>query len=274
VPGPYQEVGRQLHGSAGLSGVQRSGRRNRIRAGESAPGASFRGLWKEVEARFHGVPVPAGVYLRGGAIQQRAVYSLAPGAHRCCRAARQRGHLRHLPPVVGHRASDVHEPEQAGVSGDFFSDRLAAIRRCTECGRDGVPDQLGALPEDPLHAFVVRSGDLGGEGIPRAAVRGRDHELCLRAVVYDGEVRPPAREVHGVLLDVQRRCGAEGCERCRGHDQDEEDHPVRGLVPDGIQVRHQLPATDGRAGRRPCQGTEGGVHDLEQHERGGGVLAH
>ena len=273
VPGPDPEAGGQLHGAAGVFGFQRGGRGDGVGAGVAAAGAAVGGLREEVEAGVHGVPVAAGVDVGGGAVQQRAVDALAAGAHGRGGAAGQRGDLRHLPAVAGHRAADVHEPEPAGVAGDIVADGVAAVRRGAERGCDGVPDEPGAVPADPLHAVVVRAGDIGGEGVPRAAVGGGDHELGVRAVVDDGEVRPAAREVHGVLSDVPGRRGAEGRECGGGDDQDEANDPVRGLVPDGVQVRDQLPAADGGAGRGPGEGAEGGVHDLEQHVGGGGVFA-
>merc|ERR1711957_843483 len=60
----------------------------------------------------------------------------------------------------------------------------------------------GALTSYPLHAFVVCPRHLCREGLPRAALRGRDHQLCLRARLHDGQVRPPPWQVHGLLLDV------------------------------------------------------------------------
>merc|ERR1711968_369767 len=42
----------------------------------------------------------------------------------------------------------------------------------------------GALPSHPLHACLVRPRHLGGEGLPRAALRGRDHQLGVRACLH------------------------------------------------------------------------------------------
>merc|ERR1712194_330713 len=40
--------------------------------------------------------------------------------------------------------------------------------------------------------------------LPRAAVRGRDHQLGLRARLVHGQVRPSPRQIHGLLHDVPR----------------------------------------------------------------------
>merc|ERR1712076_164995 len=37
-------------------------------------------------------------------------------------------------------------------------------------------------------------------------------------------------------------CCPQGCQRCRRHHQDQENHPVRRLVPHWLQVRYQLPS--------------------------------
>jgi len=54
-----------------------------------------------------------------------------------------------------------------------------------------------------------------------------DHQRRVRARQHDGQVRPPPRQVHGVLLDVPRRRGAQGRERRGRHHQDQAHHPVR-----------------------------------------------
>merc|ERR1712199_33231 len=65
--------------------------------------------------------------------------------------------------------------------------------------------------------------------------------LRLRASLHDGQVRPTSRKVHGLLPHVQRRCCAKGRQRLRCHHQDQENHPIRRLVPNWLQVRYQLP---------------------------------
>merc|ERR1711924_495662 len=87
--------------------------------------------------------------------------------------------------------------------------------------------------------------------------------IPFRARVHDGEVRPAARQVHGVLLDVPRRRGAEGRERGCRHDQDQAHNPIRGLVSHWLQVWHQLPASDRGAGRRPGEGHAGSLYDQQ-----------
>merc|ERR1712156_1088108 len=56
--------------------------------------------------------------------------------------------------------------------------------------------------------------------------------------------RSPPRKVHGLLSHVQRGCRPQGCQRRCRHHQDQENHPVRRLVPNRFQVRYQLPATN------------------------------
>ena len=52
-----------------------------------------------------------GVDRGGGALQLGPVHPLPAGAHRRRRHARQRGGVRHLPPLPGHRAPHLHQPE-------------------------------------------------------------------------------------------------------------------------------------------------------------------
>ncbi|KAJ8569203.1 hypothetical protein ON010_g6059 [Phytophthora cinnamomi] len=272
--GPRAQAGGRVHGPAGLHGVQRRGRRHRLGPGLAAAGAPVGGLRPQEQAGLHDLPVAAGVVGRGGAVQLGAVHALAAGAHGCGRDAGQRGHLRHLPPLAGHRAPHVHEPEPPDRAGHLVAHDVAALRRLAERGHHGVPDEPGAVPAHPLHAELVRARDLGREGVPRAAVGGRDHQQRVRADVHDGQVRPAPRQVHGHVPHVPRRRGAEGRERGRGDHQDEAHDPVRGLVSDGLQVRHQLPAAVGGAGRRPGPRAACRVHDLEHERDRGGVLAH
>ena len=42
-----------------------------------------------------------------------------------------------------------------------------------------VPDKFGALSAHPLHVDLLCSGHICGEGLPRAALCGRDHHVCL-----------------------------------------------------------------------------------------------
>ncbi len=76
------------------------------------------------------------------------------------------------------------------------------------------------------------------------------------------------------ILCLARRCGAKGCERCRGHDQDQAYHSVRGLVPNWLQVRHQLPAANSCARWWLGQGHACVLYDLQLHGHRGGLLSH
>merc|ERR1711951_257360 len=58
----------------------------------------------------------------------------------------------------------------------------------------------------------------------------------LRAGEHDGKMRSASRQIYGDVLDVPRRCGAEGRECGGGDHQNEEDHPVRDWCPTGFKV--------------------------------------
>ena len=63
------------------------------------------------------------------------------------------------------------------------------------------------------------------------------------SVTLEGKSYGKSKIPHSSLVHSTRRCGAKGCECGSGHDQDQAHHPVRGLVPHWLQVRHQLSAT-------------------------------
>uniref|UniRef100_A0A8D8UAD8 Uncharacterized protein n=1 Tax=Cacopsylla melanoneura TaxID=428564 RepID=A0A8D8UAD8_9HEMI len=75
-------------------------------------------------------------------------------------------------------------------------------------------------------------------------------EMAVIRTCGDGETRIChskirmwlSRQVHGLLYVVQRRCCAQGCQRCHCHHQDQENHSVCRLVPHRIQGGYQLPA--------------------------------
>ena len=68
-------------------------------------------------------------------------------------------------------------------------------------------------------------------------------------IFFRGVAQPPTSFVYILSLSKHssksRRCGAKGCERSRGYDQDQANHSVRGLVPNWLQVWNQLSATYG-----------------------------
>ena len=63
-------------------------------------------------------------------------------------------------------------------------------------------DELGALPAHPLHAHELRADHQRGEGVPRAALRGGDHEQRVRAGVHDGEVSCLASSFRSLSLQI------------------------------------------------------------------------
>ena len=70
-----------------------------------------------------------------------------------------------------------------------------------------VPDQSRPISAHPLHVDLLCSGHLCREGLSWAALRGRDHHVCLRASIDDGQVRSTPWQVHGLLHDVPRNLG-------------------------------------------------------------------
>merc|ERR1712154_239738 len=79
---------------------------------------------------------------------------------------------------ICRRSLDIERPSYVNlnrlVAQVISSLTASAIRRRAQCGRHRVPDQLGAVSADPLHAQLVRAGHLRREGVPRTALRRRD----------------------------------------------------------------------------------------------------
>jgi len=238
-----------VHRSARIPYLQRSRRRNRIRTRITLARETLSGLRQEVQVGLHYLAIPTSVHRSCGAIKLCALNPLSVGTHRCRSHAGQRGNLRHLQKEPGHRETNLDQLEQVDRPGHLFTDRFSALRRRFERGHHRVPDQPGAIPKNSLHVVFIRTRHLSREGLTRATVSGRDHQQQLRARFHDGQMRPQTRKVDGMLPHVQRRCCAQGCERISGNHQDQEDHPVRGLVPHRIQVRYQLAATHSGARR-------------------------
>ena len=87
----------------------------------------------------------------------------------------------------------------------------------------------------------------------------------LRHVQSDGQVRPEAWQVHGVLHALSRRHRVQGGERGHHGHQGQESRAVCRLVSDGLQGRPQLPAADGCARRRLGQSAARSLH-AQQHD--------
>merc|ERR1712160_199708 len=93
----------------------------------------------------------------------------------------------------------IHEFEPPLGSDHFVAHSIAALRRCPERRHHGVPDEPCAVPTYPFHAFKLRTNHLRRESLPRAVVRGRNHDVRFRARGHVCEVRPSPWKVHGVL---------------------------------------------------------------------------
>merc|ERR1712036_141451 len=104
---------------------------------------------------------------------------------------------------ICRRNLDIERPTYTNLNR-LIDHRLAPIRWCPQRRSHRVPDQLGTLPTNPLPARHLRTGHLRREGLPRAALRCRDHQRVLRARQPDGQVRPPTRKVHGLLYALPR----------------------------------------------------------------------
>ena len=85
-----------------------------------------------------------GVHGGRGAIQLGAVHALAAGAHRRGGHAGQRGRVRHLPPLAGHRAPDLHQPQQ--VRPAVPEAATCAHILLLPAARESMPRRLASVP--------------------------------------------------------------------------------------------------------------------------------
>merc|ERR1711971_426414 len=123
---------------------------------------------------------------------------------------------------ICRRNLDIERPTYTNLNrllGQIISSlTLSSLRRRPQCRHYRIPDEFGAISAHPLHAFQLRADHLCRESLSRTAQRCRDYDVCLRASLNVREVRPPSRQVHGLLHDVPWRRGAQGCERLCGDD--------------------------------------------------------
>ena len=103
---------------------------------------------------------------------------------------------------ICRRNLDIERPTYTSlnrlIAQIIVAHRVAPLRRRAQRGRHRVPDRPGAMPAHPLRRLVVRPGHLGREGLPRAALGRRDHQLGLRAGVVLCKVDPR----HGKYMAV------------------------------------------------------------------------
>lgn len=102
----------------------------------------------------------------------------------------QRGDLRHLPQEVGRGTTDVCKFKPTDQPGGVVSDGFATFRRRVERRPDGVPDEPGAVPSDPLSLGFVRPDHHFGHGPPRGDFCCGDHLRLFSTVQSDGQDRP------------------------------------------------------------------------------------
>ena len=169
---------------------------------------------------------------------------------------------------ICRRSLDIERPTYTNLNrllAQVISSLTASLRFDGALNVDVTEFQTNLVPYPRIHfmlssyAPVISAEKAYHEQLSVAEIT----DQRVRTGEHDGQVRPASRQVHGVLLDVPRRRRAQGRQRRRGQHQDEAHDSIRRLVPDRVQVRHQLPTADRRAGRRSRQGAARRVHDFQ-----------
>ena len=115
--GPYPKARWQLYWSARLPCIQCCWWWYWIWSWVPSLGALVCWLWKEIQVGFHCVSISSGVHICCWALQQCSLNSLPFGTHRCGCASWQWSYLWYLQAFSWHRATHLHQPQQAYLSG-------------------------------------------------------------------------------------------------------------------------------------------------------------
>lgn len=214
--------------------------------------------------------------------------------------ADSRSHLRHLPQEPRCAVARLPEPQPNHRAGRVLDHRLPPIRRLPQRRLERVPDQLGAVPPNPLPPRDLRAHRVLCEGRPRGQLGLGAHVLVLRAQQPDGQVRPPPGQVHGLrpALSVRPPSFRDSAHAVRRGDVVPKDvnsavatiktkrtiqfvdwcptgfkvRRCRAYVPtDACVARYLQRGARERARRRPRQGLAIALHAL-QHDRDRGRL--
>ena len=154
---------------------------------------------------------------------------------------------------ICRRSLDIERPTYTNLNrllAQVISSLTASLRFDGALNVDVTEFQTNLVPYPRIHfmlssyAPVISAEKAYHEQLSVAEVTASAFEPASMMAKCD----PRPRQVHGVLLDVQRRRRPQGCQRRRRQHQDEAHHSIRRLVPDRVQVRHQLPAAHRRAG--------------------------
>ena len=151
---------------------------------------------------------------------------------------------------ICRRNLDIERPTYTNLNrliAQIISSLTASLRFDGALNVDVTEFQTNLVPYPRIH-FVVAAY------APVISAEKAYHEQLSVAEITNSAFEPPPcsqgrpapRQVHGRLPHVPRRRRPQGRQRGRRDHQDEAHHPVRRLVPDRLQVRHQLPAADRR----------------------------
>ena len=147
------------------------------------------------------------------------------------------------------RNLDIERPTYTNLNrliGQVVSSLTASLRFDGALNVDVTEFQTNLVPYPRIH-FVLTSY------APVISAEKAYHEQLSVAEITNAAFEPAS------MLTK--------CDPRHRHHQDQAHDPVRGLVPHGLQVRHQLPAAHRRPWRRPRQGAARRLHDrqLDRH---------
>ena len=238
-------------GLQGFLSLPRHGRRHGLRPRLAPPRASLGRLRPQVQALASPSTRAAGVHRRGRAVQLRALDALAPRAHGRALLPRQRGLY-----DICRRNLDIERPTYTNLNrliAQVISSLTASLRFDGALNVDVTEFQTNLVPYPRIHfmlssyAPVISAEKAYHEQLSVAEITNscfepasmmakcdpRHGKYMACCMMYRGDVVP--KDVNAAVATIKTKRTIQFVDWC----------------PDRLQVRHQLPAADRRAGRRP-----------------------
>jgi hypothetical protein len=116
---------------------------------------------------------------------------------------------------ICRRSLDVERPTYTNLNGSFLGDLVVDcfLRFDGALNVDVTEVLTNLVPYPKIHFMLLSYAPVifCWEGVSWIALCCWNHQLDIQAIFHDGKVRPPTRQVPGMLPDVLWWCGAQGC---------------------------------------------------------------